>query len=506
MYLFTSLPLSVPHRPIPSLSSILLIIFFSISLLSIIDYIFIASFAVSTERDQELKNDLFNNQVRPTIVNESNLKVEIVSKLNFEFEEGSQGFSPVSSMAFLDPNNILVLDKNNGKIYMVLNGTALGEVLLDVNVANKIERGMLGIAISENKDETTTTPTTDRSMITRTTSNQNHSNITYVFLYFTESEKEDGNDKCPNTNICFEGNEPAGNRLYRYELINNKLVNPKLLLDLPATPGPAHNGGAIMIGPDAHLYVPIGDVRGPDPQGEETPDGRSGILRITQDGQAVLTTGKGIIGDEDSLNKYYAYGIRNSFGIDFDPVTGILWDTENGRGYGDEINLVKSGFNSGWSEIQGIWKNDGTYSDPGDVALEEEIEDEGDDYDLVDFDGKAKYSEPEFTWYTAVAPTSLNFLDSDKLGKQYQNDMFVGDFNNGNIYHFDLNKERMKLILNGTLKDTVANTPDELQNIIFARGFGGITDMEVGPDGYLYILSFYGGEGTIFRIVPVQNY
>jgi glucose/arabinose dehydrogenase len=92
-------------------------------------------------------------------------------------------------------------------------------------------------------------------------------------------------------------------------LINNKLVNPKLLLDLPATPGPAHNGGAILVGPDNHLYVPIGDVRGSNPQEEETtPDGRSGILRVTQDGQAVLTTGKGIIGDEDPLNKYYGYG------------------------------------------------------------------------------------------------------------------------------------------------------------------------------------------------------
>ena len=150
-----------------------------------------------------------------------------------------------------------------------------------------------------------------------------------------------------------------------------------------------------------------------------------------------------------------------------------------------------------------MWKNDGSYSEPGDIALEEEIEEyEGDDYDLVGFDGKAKYSEPEFTWYTAVGPTAIKFLDSDRLGKRYQNDMFVGDFNNGNIYHFDLNKERTKLILNGTLEDTIVDTSDELQNIIFAQGFGGITDMEVGPDGYLYILSFYEGQGTIFRIVP----
>lgn len=483
-----------------------LIIIFSISLSSLINYVFVASFAASSGQDEGLKSDLFSNQVRPIIINESNLKVEIVSKLHFEFEKGSQFFSPVSSMAFLDVNNILVLEKNNGKLYRILNGIMLEEALLDVNVANKIERGLLGIAISGKEDIQPSNTTT--TMTTRTTSNQNEneSSVTYVFLYFTESDKEDGSDNCPNTNTCKEGNEPVGNRLYRYELIKNKLVNPRLLLDLPATPGPAHNGGAITIGPDNHLYVPVGDVRGSNPQEEETmPDGRGGILRVTQDGQAVLTTGKGILGDEDPLNKYYAYGIRNSFGIDFDPVTGVLWDTENGRGYGDEVNLVNPGFNSGWSEIQGIWKNDGSYSEPGDIVLEQEIEDGSYDYHLVDFDGKAKYSEPEFTWYTSVGPTSLKFLDSDKYGKQYQNDMFVGDFNSGNIYHFDLDLKRTKLILDGTLEDTVANTPEELQNVIFARGFGRITDMEVGPDGYLYILSLYEGQGAIFRIVPTPN-
>jgi glucose/arabinose dehydrogenase len=58
----------------------------------------------------------------------------------------------------------------------------------------------------------------------------------------------------------------------------------------------------------------------------------------------------GIIG-EYPLNLYYAYGIRNSFGINFDPITSNLWDTENGPGYGDEINLVEPGFNSGWVQV-----------------------------------------------------------------------------------------------------------------------------------------------------------
>jgi aldose sugar dehydrogenase len=81
------------------------------------------------------------------------------------------------------------------------------------------------------------------------------------------------------------------------------------------------------------------------------PDGRAGMLRFTQDGEPV---GSGILGKEYPLNLYYAYGIRNSYGLDFDPVSGKIWDTENGPQSGDEINLVEPGYNSGWNKIQGL--------------------------------------------------------------------------------------------------------------------------------------------------------
>ena len=55
-------------------------------------------------------------------------------------------------------------------------------------------------------------------------------------------------------------------------------------------------------------------------------------------------------------------------------------------------------------------------------------------------------------------------------------------------------------MLNGTLTDKIANSPDEREGTIFAEGLERITDIEVGPDGYLYLLSF--GNGEIYRIVP----
>jgi aldose sugar dehydrogenase len=86
------------------------------------------------------------------------------------------------------------------------------------------------------------------------------------------------------------------------------------------------------------------------------------------------------------------------------------------------------------------------------------------------------------------------------LGKQYENDIFVGDVNNGRIYHFKLNQSRTGLLLKGPLMDKVADTDKELDNAVFAGDFGIITDIKVGPDGYLYFVVF--NEGKIYRIVP----
>jgi glucose/arabinose dehydrogenase len=102
--------------------------------------------------------------------------------------------------------------------------------------------------------------------------------------------------------------------------------------------------------------------------------------------------------------------------------------------------------------------------------------------------------------------------------------MFVGDFHNGYLYHFDLTKNRTNLSLTKPLNDKFANGYKELEKVIFAEGFGGITDLEVGPDGYLYVLStnFGGGNcspeypndtcipysgtnmGSMFRVMPVK--
>jgi glucose/arabinose dehydrogenase len=176
-----------------------------------------------------------------------------------------------------------------------------------------------------------------------------------------------------------------------------------------------------------------------------------------------------------------AMGIRNSFGLTIDPITGNMWDTENGPSQFDEINLV-SNFNSGWEIIMG-------------PATQEQID------SLPGFDSFV-YSDPEFSWQDTVAPTSILFPDSLAFAN-YSNSALVGDCKNGNIYKFTLNLSRDSFVFSDpALSDLVLDVGENPSEIEFGNGFGCITDLEMGPDGFLYLVSIFG---TIFRIMPEDS-
>jgi glucose/arabinose dehydrogenase len=315
-----------------------------------------------------------------------------------------------------------------------------------------------------------------------------------VFLFYTET---DGVDK----------GEILGNRLYKYDFIDGKLVNSILLLDLPFLLGPSHNGGVLDIGPDNNLYLVVGDLnREGDPaymtlaqniENSKMPDGRGGILRITPDGE---TVNDGFtLGNEGLLDKYYGYGIRNSFGIGFDPVTGILWETENGSNYGDEINVILPGFNGGWRQVLGLSSE-----------YENITNKEFDKSKLINFNGNDKYYDPVFMWLDTVAPTAIAFIDSKIFGEEYENDLLVGSVKQGRIFHFDLNETRTGLDLSSSLGeeqliDKIANVDEELESVTLGRNFGVITDIEINPfDGTIYIVNGQSKNGKIYQIQPTE--
>jgi aldose sugar dehydrogenase len=374
---------------------------------------------------------------------------------NLKVQTVATGLNSPTSMAFLGLDDILVLEKNTGMVKRIKDNTVLPQPLLDLNVASQSERGLLGIDVQKIS-----------------------SSQYYVFLYYTQSTQDAGT--------------PIANRLYRYLLTigpnlgpaQGTMTSPKLLLNLPVTPGPNHDGGKVVVSPSGYVYTVLGDLnRNRKSQNFEDgrdPDGTSGVLRVTRDGNPV---GTGIFGTTHPLNKYVAYGIRNSFGMDFDPLSGRLWETENGPSSNDEINIVFNGFNGGWEDIMGMAPAGFNFDN------------------LVNLGGKGIYANPKFVWTQVVAPTAIEFLTSASLGTPYQNDMFVGDFKHGRIYNFNLNSQRTALVLTGALSDRVANIDSETQSVIFGEGFGGISDLKVGAvNGYLYILSI--GHGAVYRILP----
>lgn len=395
------------------------------------------------------------------ILTDPDLKAElIIDKLKF----------PIG-MEIIGNDDFLLIEKNTGVVKRIANGQVTQ--LLDLNVASESERGLLGIAYL-NLSNSGKFSEDDDSLIPP-----------YVFLFATETESQDDG-------------KILGNKLYRYDFIDGNLVNPVLLLDLPFTPGPSHNGGVLRIGPDGNLYLVMGDLnRIKDPSGDtiaqnlegtSLPDGRGGVLRITPDGDTVNDGFS--LGNSGLLDKYYGYGIRNSFGIGFDSITGYLWDTENGSHYGDEINIIKPGFNSGWRQVLAT------------PSLYKSMT--GEDFDrnkLITFNNKGKYYDPALTWNQTMAPTTIAFIHTDTLGDEYKDDMLVGGVKNGTLLHFDLNSTRTGLQLTGPLADRIVNTPSEINEAVLGTGFGIITDIKIDPtDGDLFVIASNTKNGKIFKI------
>jgi aldose sugar dehydrogenase len=375
------------------------------------------------------------------------------------------GLTLPTAIAFLGSDDMLVLSgdekyqdnplEKTKKIMRIVNGQMLDEPVLDLGNAVRNMTCMCDIAILQN---------------------DNGTSYAFVYVYHAEVTEDD------------DGITKVVDRLYRYDITNGKFANPKLFFEIPSSPTADHDGGKLMIGPDKNVYVTVGEIKAYKTKAQNfkngsLPDGSSSILRFTQDGEPV---GGGLLGDTSPLDKYYAYGIRNSFGIDYDPITGNIWITDNGPDVGDELNLVRPGFNGGWNKTMGFSSFD------KEVNLT----------DLEFFNGKGKYYDPIFEWSDSIGVTDLVFVTSDKLGKEYEGNLFVADYNSGYLYRFILNQTRTGLLLNGSLSDGDANNNLEGLEPVFAKIEGGITDLDIGPDGLVYIVSH---NGKILRLEPMPS-
>jgi len=440
------------------------------------------------------------------------------------------GLVTPTTMAFLGANDFLVLEKNTGKVQHFINGV-LANTAVDLPVNSASERGLLGIALSPNFR-------TDHA----------------VYLRWTQSST--GADSSMLADVPL-----LGNRVDRFlwDPATATLTLDKNIIQLRAFQDDAtngvmrgnHNGGVIAFGPDNKLYILMGDNgrRGqmqnlPDgPFGPGQPDDQFGgpepddahltgvVLRLNPDGSApkdnpffkVGAKVGGAVGA--NLQKVFSYGHRNGFGMAFDPVTGMLWESENGDDSFDEINRIDRGSNGGWVQVMGplsrIAEFKGIETTPRFFGLQQ-VRWSPDN--IADTPKEAlrrmfmlpgaKYEDPQFSWRYATPPAGLGFLTSNALGRQYQNDMFVGSavagtnptqaLDNGYLMRFQFTANHKNLAFTDPrLKDRVADNFDkndghESESLLFGKDFGIVTDIRTGPNGDLFVVSL--SDGNVYEI------
>lgn len=459
-----------------------------------------------------------------------------------------------TSFAFLGDNDFLVLEQLTGKVKRVRNG-AVESTVLDLGVNNFQERGLLGIALHPDFES-------------------NH----FVYLYWTcRSDQRMGPcvgltssvDTAPT--VADSDKVPLrGNRVDRFIWDGATLRFDMNLIQLHAfqedanqPPRGNHNGGKILFGPDGKLYVYMGDNgRRGWLQNNATPVGpaacppRTGpcddqfggpepdnahltgfIIRLNDDGSTpddnpFIDVQASDLPDElqsraseeviANIQKLFAYGIRNGFGIAFDPMTGELWESQNGDDSGSEINHISAGFNGGWIQVMGridnIFDFKAIETSPVYFGLQQVrwpptmiADSPSEALDRMFMLPGATYTDPLLTWKFEVAPAGFGFVDGDGLGGEFNGDLVVGGARDfllqGHLYRFKLTEDRTDLDLSA---DPDLDASRVIQDIdkwdltgsdkfLFGQGFGITTDIKTAPNGNLFVVSL--SRGAVYEIL-----
>ena len=446
------------------------------------------------------------------------------------------GFDQPVAMAFTgaQSENFLLIEKATGKVKFVDRTLPGGGVTtaLDLAVNSASERGLLGIAVHPNFPA-----------------------APFVYLYWTESTT--GAD---STNI--DEVPLLGNRVDRYVFNEGTrtLTHSANILRLRALQQDAgqpsrgnHDGGVLRFGPDGKLYAVVGDLGrrglmqnlrfGPSvsPDGPTVADDQFGgpepddthlsgvILRLNDDGTTPddnpFITGQKLFASPEAtanVRKVFAYGVRNSFGMDFDPLTGFLWTQENGDDAFDEINRVTAGFNGGWIQLMGPssrvaqFKQIETSRSGGLQQLRWPPE------RIADTPAEAlarlyvlpgsQYREPEFSWKYAIAPSAVGFVGGGALGPATRDRLLVGasrpTLYGGYLFRMALDPERRGVLASHpSIADKVADNLDKFEAtesapFDFGRDFGVVTDIRSRP-GAVYVVSL--SHGAVYALNAKPN-
>lgn len=285
---------------------------------------------------------------------------------------------------------IFYTERDTGKVRTVRDGDILDPPALTLAInASSTERGLLGLALHPDFD----------------TNGQ-------LYVYYARSAS--GNV----VNDLADVEDIAGIRVARLRVEGDIVVGPEeIIVDFPVAPLDtiSHFAGNIHFGPNGKLFVTRGDLS--VPRNAQDIDATAGkILRYNDDGTIPEDNPFG----PDS--PVWALGVRNSFDFAFDPVTDVIFATENSTSAHDEINRIVPGGNYGWPLFEATTERETTTE----LSVGELTE------PLLDLAPEAP----------AVAPTGIEFLRDDRYGPGTTNDLVYAEFSTGLIYRVRLNEAR----------------------------------------------------------------
>jgi len=318
-----------------------------------------------------------------------------------------------------------------------------------------------------------------------------------------------------------------------------------------------HNGGVLRFGPDGKLYLFMGDQgrrgwlqnlpNGPFLTAPQTDDTFGGpapdnphltgiILRLNEDGTTpadnpFFAAGAGIGGEVGTnLQKIFSYGHRNGFGMAFDPLSGNLWDTENGDDSFSELNRIVPGMNGGWIQLAGPLSRIADFKQIETTLFGSNMQQVRYPPTRIAYSAAlalsrmfmlpgAVYRDPEFSWKYEIGPAGTTFVSGNALGPEYNGTLWIGSArsfqqvggNGGSLYRMRLTSDRLHVDVSADprLADLVADNlfraqkfdGTESETLQIGRGFGTTPDIEQGPDGALYVVSIT--DNAVYRISRV---
>lgn len=457
----------------------------------------------------------------------------------------ASGLTQPIGIVFLSPTDFLVLEKASGQIKRVINGVVQATPVLDLAVNSASERGLLCMVLHPNFPATP-----------------------YAYIRWTESST--GADSTVTSEVPL-----LGNRLDRFAWNGTSFTFDRTLLSLrarqtdnlsvPGHPGSSnanengnHNGGVMRFGPDGKLYLFAGDVgrrgwlqnlpNGPfltapftdDTFGGPAPDDAhlSGvILRLNDDGSTpndnpFFAAGAALGGATGAnIQKIFSYGHRNGFGMAFDPLSGRLWETENGDDSFSELNRVIPGMNGGWIQIAGPLSRLSHFKSIETTQFGQSLQQVRYPPTRIAYSAGlavarmfmlpgATYVDPALSWKYEIGPSGATFVNGNALGTQHNGTLWFGSSRSfqqvggtgGSLYRIKLTADRLHadLSADARLADRVADNlfrtqkfeGTESETLIIGRGFGTAAAVEQGPDGSLYVVSIT--DNVIYRISQVN--